>query len=217
MAGRASFVANDNARNLLFRNTKGGGFEETGIDAGVAYNGDGRSISGMGADFGDISGHGRYDIVMTALKNESFGIFLNRGHGEFEDGSVQTGLMSMTHAVSGWGCGLVDLDNDGWLDFFVAGGGVDTNDGMTNKIYRNLGDKFADVSVESGVGRGPARLHRGCIFADFDHDGRAGCGCDVNGWADRVVVESKPDAALASVEVNRHAQQTVRRSAPRSL
>jgi hypothetical protein len=166
------FVANDNARNLLFRNTKGGGFEESGIDAGVAYNGDGRSISGMGADFGDISGHGRYDIVMTALKNESFGIFLNRGHGEFEDGSVQTGLMSLTHAVSGWGCGLVDLDNDGWLDFFVAGGGVDKDDGMTNKIYRNLGGKFTDVSVESGVGRGPARLHRGCVFADFDHDGR---------------------------------------------
>jgi hypothetical protein len=80
--------------------------------------------------------------------------------------------MSLTHAVSGWGCGLVDLDNDGWLDFFVAGGGVDKDDGMTNKIYRNLGGKFTDVSVESGVGRGPARLHRGCVFADFDHDGR---------------------------------------------
>jgi len=166
------FVANDNARNLLFRNT-GRGFEETGIDAGVAYNGDGRSISGMGADFGDLTGRGRYDIVMSALKNESFGIFLNRGKGEFEDGSVQTGLMNMTHAVSGWGCGLVDFDNDGWLDFFVAGGGVDVNDGMTNKLYRNLGNgKFADATAESGLGAGVARLHRGCVFADFDHDGR---------------------------------------------
>ena len=165
------FVANDNARNLLFRNS-GQGFEEIGIDAGVAYNGDGRSISGMGADFGDITGNGRFDVVMTALKNESFGVFLNRGHGNFEDGSVQTGLMGLTHSVSGWGCGLVDLDNDGWLDFFVAGGGVDAGDGMTNKIYRNSGGKFIDVSNESSVGRGAARLHRGCAFADFDHDGR---------------------------------------------
>jgi hypothetical protein len=165
------FVANDNARNLLFRNT-GRGFEEMGIDAGVAYNGDGRSISGMGADFGDIDGDGRFDIVMAALKNESFGVFLNRGHGEFEDASVRTGLMSLTHLQSGWGCGLVDLDNDGWLDFFVAGGGVDSNDGMTNRIYRNFGGKFADVSDQSGIGLAPARLHRGCVFADFDRDGR---------------------------------------------
>src|ERR1035438_7759027 len=165
------FVANDNARNLLFRNS-GQGFEEIGIDAGVAYNGDGRSISGMGADFGDITGNGRFDVVMTALKNESFGVFLNRGHGNFEDVSEKTGLMGLTHSVSGWGCGLVDLDNDGWLDFFVAGGGVDAGDGMTNKIYRNSGGKFTDVSNESGVGRSAARLHRGCALADFDHDGR---------------------------------------------
>jgi len=165
------FVANDNARNLLFRNT-GHGYRETGLEANVAYNGDGRSLSGMGADFGDIDGDGRFDIVMAALKNESFGIFLNRGDGEFEDGSVETGLMSLTHSLSGWGCGLVDLDNDGRLDFFVAGGGVDTAEGMTNRIFRNLGGKFTDVSDESGVGLAPERLHRGCVFADFDHDGR---------------------------------------------
>jgi hypothetical protein len=165
------FVANDKARNLLFRNT-GRGFEETGIDAGVAYNGDGRSISGMAADFGDIDGDGRFDLVMTALKNEAFDVFLNRGHGEFEDGSIQTKLMGLSHPHSGWGCGLVDLDNDGWLDLFVACGGVDTDDPMTNRIFRNVGGKFADVSNESGVGLAPARLHRGCVFADFDRDGR---------------------------------------------
>lgn len=165
------FVANDNARNLLFRNT-GHGFEETGLDAGVAYNSDGRSISGMGADFGDVDGDGRFDLVMTALKNEGFGVFLNRGHGEFEDGSIPTGLMSLTRSVSGWGCGLVDLDNDGWLDFFVAAGGLDAHDEMTNRIFRNVGGKFTDVSDESEIGLAPPRFHRGCVFADFDRDGR---------------------------------------------
>jgi hypothetical protein len=66
----------------------------------------------------------------------------------------------------------VDLDNDGWLDLFVAGGGVDTDQGMTNHIFRNVGGKFADVSMEAGLSRAPARLHRGCVFADFDRDGR---------------------------------------------
>jgi hypothetical protein len=165
------FVANDKARNLLFRNT-GHGYTEIGMDAGVAYNGDGRSISGMSADFGDIAGNGRFDLVMTALKHEAYDVFLNRGHGEFEDGSIQTGLLRLSHPHSGWGCGLVDLDNDGWLDLFVACGGVDTDDPMTNCIFRNVGGKFIDVSNESGVGLGPARMHRGCVFADFDRDGR---------------------------------------------
>lgn len=165
------FVANDNARNLLFRNT-GRGFEEIGLEAGVAYNGDGRSISGMGADFGDIDGDGRFDIVMTALKNESFGVFLNRGNGTFDDGSIETGLLKLVLPVSGWGCGLVDLDNDGWLDFFVAASGVDTTDTMANSIFRNVGGRFSDISRECGIGLGPARMHRGVVFADFDHDGR---------------------------------------------
>lgn len=165
------FVANDNARNLLFRNT-GNKFEEMGMDAAVAYNGDGRSISGMGADFGDIDGDGRFDLVMTGLKGDTFDVFLNRGRGEFIDGSISSRLMDLSQPVSGWGCGLVDLDNDGWLDMFVAGGGVDTDQGMKNRIFRNAGGKFSDVSNESGVGLGPSRLHRGCVFADFDRDGR---------------------------------------------
>jgi len=165
------FVANDDVRNLLFRNT-GNRFEEMGFEAGVAYKGDGRAVSGMGADFGDIDGDGLFDLVMTDLKGEGFGAFLNRGHGEFEDGSVSSRLLSLSAPVSAWGCGLVDLDNDGRLDLFVAGGGVDPDQGMTNHIFRNIGGRFVDVSMESGVSRARARLHRGCVFADFDRDGR---------------------------------------------
>ena len=165
------FVANDNARNLLLRN-RGKGFEEIGIDAGVAFNGDGRNISGMGADFGDIDGDGRYDIVMTGLKNETYDVFLNQGKGEFEDGSVVSGLLNLSRLWSGWGCGLVDLDNDGWLDFFVAGGGLDTADAQPNRLFRNQRGHFDDVSAAVGVDFARAALHRGAVFADFDRDGR---------------------------------------------
>jgi enediyne biosynthesis protein E4 len=165
------FVANDNARNLLLRN-RGKGFEETGVEAGVAFNGDGRDISGMGADFGDIDGDGRFDIVMTGLKNETYDVFMNRGQGEFEDGSVQTGLLKQTRLWSGWGCGLVDLDNDGWLDLFVAAGGLDTQDAQPNRIFRNTSGRFEDVSADAGAEFARAGLHRGAVFADFDRDGR---------------------------------------------
>ena len=165
------FVANDNSRNLLLRN-RGKGFEETGLDAGVAFNGDGRNISGMGADFGDIDGDGRLDIVLTGLKNETYDVFLNRGKGEFEDGSVQTGVVKLSRLWSGWGCGLVDVDNDGWVDLFVAGGGLDVQDAQQNRIFRNKEGKFEDVSAEAGTEFARAGLHRGAVFADFDRDGR---------------------------------------------
>ncbi len=165
------FVANDNARNLLLRG-RGKGFAEVGVEAGVAYNGDGRNISGMGADFGDIDGDGRLDIVMTGLKNETYEVFLNQGDGLFEDGSAQTKLLNASRLWGGWGCGLVDLDNDGWLDLFIAGGGLDVKDAQPNRVFFNNGGRFADVSGEAGLESAPPALHRGAAFADFDHDGR---------------------------------------------
>jgi hypothetical protein len=165
------FVANDNARNLLLRN-RGRRFEEVGLEAGVAFNGDGRNISGMGADFGDIDGDGRPDIVMTGLKNETYEVFLNRGKGEFDDGSASTGLLGLSRPWSGWGCGLVDLDNDGWLDLFVAAGGLEDQDIQPNRIFRNRGGRFADVSNSVGPEFSRLALHRGAVFADFDRDGR---------------------------------------------
>src|SRR5690349_8542609 len=169
------FVANDNARNLLFRAT-GHGFQEIGTEAEVAYNGDGRNISGMGADFGDIDGDGRPDLVMTGLRNETYEVFLNRflsgGGGSFEDGSASSGLLALSRPWSGWGCGLVDLDNDGWLDLFVAGGGFEAKDAQANRVFRNAGGRFSDVSESVGKEFALARMHRGAVFADFDRDGR---------------------------------------------
>ncbi len=167
----ALFVANDNAPNLLFRNW-GHGFEETGLDAGVAYNMDGRSISGMGADFGDIDGDGLPDIVVTGLANEGWEVFLNQGAGAFADGGARTGLLDLSLPCSGWGCGLVDLDNDGWLDLFAAGGGLDVGDLQSNRVFLNTGGRFTDATAAMGSEFAVARLHRGAVFADFDRDGR---------------------------------------------
>lgn len=170
--GRAGiFIANDNARNLLLRN-RGKGFDEIGVDAGVAYNGDGRNISGMGADFGDVNGDGRPDIVMTGLKNETYEVFLNQGKALFDDGSASTGLLNASRLWNGWGCGLVDLDNDGWLDLFVAGGGLDVQDAQSNRIFANSGGHFVDVTESVGSEFSSPALHRGVVFADFDRDGR---------------------------------------------
>jgi hypothetical protein len=166
------FIANDNDRNLLIRNLGDGKLKEVGMEAVIAYNGDGRQISGMGADFRDFDGDGLPDILMTGLHGETFELFRNNGKGAFEDASASSGLLNLSRPWSGWGCGLVDLDNDGWLDVFVACGGLDVSEPQPNRVLHNQGGRFTDVSADAGSDFGVSRLHRGVVFADFDNDGR---------------------------------------------
>lgn len=167
------FIAHDNARNQLFRNSANGLFEEIGIQAGVAFNGDGRHISGMGTDFRDYDGDGRPDIVMTGLRRETFELFRNLDGREFADSSAETGLLRLSQPWSGWSCAFVDFDNDGWRDFFVANGDLDVNGAQPNRLFRNAGrGHFVDASPDAGPDLQVARLHRGAAFADFDNDGR---------------------------------------------
>jgi enediyne biosynthesis protein E4 len=166
------FVANDNDRNLLIRNLGGGKLKEVGMEAAIAYNGDGRQISGMGADFRDFDGDGLPDILMTGLHDETFELFRNNGKGGFDDASASSGLLNLSRPWSGWGCGFVDLDNDGSLDIFIACGGLETNDPQPNRVLHNQAAHLTDVSAGAGPDFGVARLHRGVAFADFDNDGR---------------------------------------------
>ena len=166
------FIANDNDRNLLIHNVGGGKLKEVGMEAGIAYNGDGRQISGMGADFRDFDGDGLPDILMTGLRGETFELFRNNGKGAFEEASASSGLLALSQPWSGWSCGLVDLDNDGRLDMFIACGGLDTHESQPNRVLHNLGGRFADVSGDAGSDFAVSRVHRGVAFADFDNDGR---------------------------------------------
>ena len=175
------FVSNDAWRNFLFRNLGDGTFEETGFRAGVAYGDAGRPVSGMGADFRDYDGDGRPDIFVTALSNETFPLFRNEGNGMFRDETFPSRLGGQSLAWGGWSTGMVDLDNDGFLDLFVAGGHVQTNEELysnrssrqPNRVFRNVGDgTFRDVTRECGAGFQQVGLHRGAAFGDLDDDGR---------------------------------------------
>jgi hypothetical protein len=166
------FIANDNDRNMLIHTLKGGKLKEVGMESGIAYNGDGRQISGMGADFRDYDGDGLPDILMTGLRGETFELFRNNGKGGFDDASASSGLLNLSRPWNGWGCGFVDLDNDGWLDVFIACGGLDTNEPQPNRVLKNVAGHFTDVSADAGADFAVSRVHRGVAFADFDNDGR---------------------------------------------
>lgn len=172
------FVTNDKEPNFLFRNRGDGTFEETALFAGAALQDHGKAVSGMGVDFRDYDNDGFPDIIFTALAGESFPLFRNSGQASFRDVTFRSELSRLTHAISGWGVGLVDFDNDGWKDMFTANSHVNDTVGhfssaryeLRNAVFANAGDgTFQSVT---GSGFDAERAYRGAAFADFNADGK---------------------------------------------
>ena len=177
-----AFVANDTTPNFLFHNVGGKRFEEIGTEAGVGYAASGMALSGMGSDFRDINNDGRPDIWHTAIEHETFPLYTNRGRSNFSDATPTSGLALSTANMSGWGNGMMDFDNDGWKDLFVARSNVVDNINVVypnrsyaepNSVFRNLQNgRFQDVSAAAGTDFQLAAAHRGVAFGDLDNDGR---------------------------------------------
>ena len=175
------FVANDNQRNFLFKNRRGKGFDEVGVEAGVAYTEDGIPVSSMGVDFRDYRNDGRPGIFITALGGETFPLYRNEGNDLFSMETYPANIGFSTYKMSGWGAGIVDLNNDGYKDLFSANSHVSENADIdpqqhylqTNAIFENMKDNtFRDVSAHAGAGLSVRAAHRGAAFGDLNSDGK---------------------------------------------
>ncbi len=175
------FVLNDVAANFFFVNDGTGKFEETGLAAGTAYNGNGDETGSMGVDCGDYDNDGWLDLMMTCYQNELPVLYRNLGNGTFEDVTVAANAGDGAYPYVNWGVGLVDFDNDGDKDIFLANGhlqdNIDAYDDSTsyearNIVLMNQGDgRLVNVSDQCGDGLLPKRSARGAVFDDLDADG----------------------------------------------
>jgi hypothetical protein len=173
------YVANDSTPNLFFRNKRDGTFAEEALQSGVAVTPDGREQAGMGVDAGDYDGDGRLDIVKTNFSQDYTTLYRNEGDGLFTDVSFRTGLAATLGPYLGWGVGLVDLDNDGPLDLFIANGHVYPDVVKTgtstyrqrSQVFRNDAGRFRHVTEEVGGDLLAEHSSRGAAFGDYDNDG----------------------------------------------
>jgi hypothetical protein len=174
------YVACDSTPSWLFRNQHDGTFREEALERGVALSEDGLEQAGMGVALGDYDLNGIIDIFKTNFADDTDVLYRNDGKGNFDDVTIRSGIGVETRYV-GWGTGMVDLDNDGVPDIFVATGSVypevekrlPSYPFQTPRlVFRNLGEgRFEELIEEAGSGVSAAHASRGCAFGDFDNDG----------------------------------------------
>jgi enediyne biosynthesis protein E4 len=175
------FVGNDKTGNFLFINDGKGNFKENAGLAGVAYDLAGRAQGSMGVECADVDNDGLLDLFLTTYQQELATLFRNQGKGLFEDVTRLTKAGDGTLRYVKWGVGVIDLDNDGHRDLFIACGHLHDNVHLFDNttlyecpgiVLRNTGGgNFQNVSDKSGDGPAVKRSARGAAFDDLDNDG----------------------------------------------
>jgi len=174
------FVACDSTASLYYHNLGGKKFEEIGVQAGLAYNEEGREQAGMGTAAGDFNADGLLDIFKTNFADDTHTFYKNLGGNNFEDDTIGAGL-AVNSKYLGWGTAFIDIDNDGWKDLIVVNGHVypEVDAGHTAEKYKqprllywNRGDgQFFDLSSQAGPGILALHSSRGLAVGDLDNDG----------------------------------------------
>ncbi len=174
------YVACDSTPSFYYRNRHDGTFAEEGLERGVALSEDGAEQAGMGLGIGDYKLDGTLGILKTHFADDTSVLYDNNGKGEFTDVTLKSGLGVETRFVC-WGAGIVDLDNDGLPDLFIAAGQVYPELEKQAPlfpyknpriVFRNLGGgRFEELFDEAGPAIAAPHSSRGCAFGDFDNDG----------------------------------------------
>ncbi len=171
------YVSNFEGHNRLYRNNGDGTFTDEAKRLGVT-----EPIASFPAWFWDVDNDGRLELFVGAygtkindltnsLQKKKFKAELPRLYRWQNDGFVDVAAsMGLIHPSAPMGSNFGDLDNDGYLDFYLGTGWPDYKSLMPNMMYRNrAGEQFSNVTVSGGFGN----LQKGhaIAFADFDKDG----------------------------------------------
>jgi len=196
-------------KNVLYRNNGDGTFSDVTKASGLLTDAD---LYSTGATFFDYNRDGYPDLFIThyvdyeeatrheakrgdrcnwrgvpvmcgprGLKGAKNSLYRNRGDGTFEDVSAKAGVLAGEHY--GFTPLVMDYDNDGWPDIYVA------NDSTASLLYHNNKDgTFTEVGVLAGVAYNEDGREQSGMGADAgDYDG--------DGWLDIVKTNFEQDTS----------------------
>jgi tetratricopeptide (TPR) repeat protein len=174
------YVSNLYGGNFLFHNNHDRTFTEVSEKAGVHQP----QSQSFATWFFDYDNDGWPDIFVTSYffspdetlrsylrlphNAETFKLYKNLRNGAFRDVTAEVGLDKINVPM---GANFGDVDNDGFLDIFLATGGPEYGALVPKMLLRNdSGKSFVDITSSSGTGE----LHKGhgVSFADLGNNGR---------------------------------------------
>src|SRR5207248_3731546 len=121
-----------------------------------------------------VSSH--YESVSQVIRSylnlptaaETHKLYRNRNGKSFEDVTPQVGLNQVTMPM---GANFGDVDNDGFLDFYLGTGAPSYGAFVPNVLFRNVnGDHFVDITASSGTGC--LEKGHGVAIGNLFHDGQ---------------------------------------------
>jgi len=146
--------------NRLYRNDRNGTFSS--VTSGALVESAGFS---SGHTWADYDNDGDLDVFVTNQRDQDNMLFRNEGEGRF------TAILDEPPVTDGghsYAAAWVDVDSDGWLDLFVANGGL-SHVGQ-NYLYRGMGQGHFQKITTGAIVTDEAQS---CGFAwgDYDNDG----------------------------------------------
>ncbi len=113
--------------------------------------------------------HHEFAAEMLGLptKAERSALYKNNRDGTF---SNYTDSLRLDKILFAMGCNYGDIDNDGFLDFYIGTGAFNYEALMPNRMFRNFEGKYFEEVTYSG-GFGLIQKGHGVSFADMDNDG----------------------------------------------
>ncbi|HMJ89504.1 MAG TPA: FG-GAP-like repeat-containing protein [Candidatus Acidoferrum sp.] len=174
----------------LWRNTEAG---FTNVTAGVAPGLP--QLLASSVAWGDYDNDGRLDFLITGTTNASnpqpiSQLWRNTGN-TFTNvtTALAVGVPDVYAGSVAWG----DYDNDGRLDFLIAGRTNYLNASQISQLWRNMGNGFTNVTASAGLPQSST-----AAWVDFDNDGRLDLfftGFPVGFWRNKTTVTNTPPGA----------------------
>jgi len=182
------FISVLSDKNILLRNDASkseAGFKFTDISqtSGVQYplesfpcwffdfdnDGDQDIFSGSYSykSYNNLSSEYLQEMSGKAFNSEPPKLYSNNGDGTFADVTKSYGLNKACFIM---GSGFGDMNNDGFLDFYLGTGEPDLKAVIPNRAFLNIeGQKFEEITSQSGLGH--VQKGHAVSFADLDNDG----------------------------------------------
>jgi hypothetical protein len=189
------FLSTMSGKRVLLKNkgTRDVAFEDVTIQAGIGNIGE----NTFPTWFWDYDNDGWLDIYtcdysfqtslgfyaaaeklgIAAGASDKMLLYHNNHDGTFTNVARESGLNKVAFAM---GANFGDIDNDGYLDFYLGTGNPSYQSLVPNMMFKNLGGKqFADVTATARVGH--LQKGHGVSFADLDNDGDQDVHIDMGG------------------------------------